>query len=125
MIKFRTDSMSKEHIGRLVQNMCDYIPEGLDVVVTVISDRCTRFNKHGEVIGDTIAIPLADKHTGFRVDIKNLVRTGSENNKLFTLEELSRNLEQVATRFYAGDIKVVDEFLQLYCLDGERPEGGS
>jgi hypothetical protein len=36
--------------------------------------------------------------------------------------ELLVLLHQMADRFYSGDIKVVDEFLQLYCLDEKRPE---
>ena len=32
------------------------------------------------------------------------------------------HLQQMADRFYAGDAKAVDEFLQLYCLDDKRPE---
>ena len=35
--------------------------------------------------------------------------------------EMLKHLQEVGRRFYAGDIKVVDEFLQLYCLDENRP----
>lgn len=35
--------------------------------------------------------------------------------------EMLRHLEELATRYYAGDALVVDEFLQLYCLDATRP----
>ena len=32
------------------------------------------------------------------------------------LEELGRNLRELGERFYVGDVAVVDEFLQLYCI---------
>lgn len=32
------------------------------------------------------------------------------------------HLQEMASRFYAGDVKAVDEFLQLYCLDDARPQ---
>ncbi len=36
--------------------------------------------------------------------------------------QLMKHLEHMATRFYAGDLTVVDEFLQLWCLDQDRPK---
>lgn len=41
----------------------------------------------------------------------------------FVLDEFTRHLWELADRFYSGEIEVVDEFLQLYCLDRHR-EGG-
>ena len=32
-----------------------------------------------------------------------------------------KHLDEMADRYYAGDIAAVDEFLQLYCLDEKRP----
>ncbi len=36
--------------------------------------------------------------------------------------EMLNHLEELGQRFYAGDIKVVDEFLQLYALDKYRKD---
>lgn len=36
------------------------------------------------------------------------------------LAEFLKNIQEMAQRYYDGDTKVVDEFLQLYCLDEER-----
>jgi hypothetical protein len=33
--------------------------------------------------------------------------------------EMATHLEEVAHRYYAGDVAVVDEFLQLYCFGEE------
>lgn len=53
---------------------------------------------------------LAEKHTGMRIDHSGI------------LGELDKHLVWMAERFYAGDIKAVDEFLQLWCLDDNRPK---
>lgn len=69
---------------------------------------------------------LAKKHTGMRVDHSGVLGRISkgcrvESHHRYILGEMERNLEEVARRFYAGDIKAVDEFLQLYCFDDHRP----
>lgn len=38
----------------------------------------------------------------------------------FSLEQLLEHLQELGNKFYAGDISVVDDFLQLYCLDEGR-----
>lgn len=40
----------------------------------------------------------------------------------FVLEEFMRHLWELGDRFYSGELEVVDEFLQLYCLDRQRKE---
>ena len=57
-----------------------------------------------------------------RVSIKGLIANYAKRG---TMDELLKHLREVATRYYAGDVAVVDEFLQLYCLDDERPKGGA
>jgi hypothetical protein len=70
---------------------------------------------------------LAENHTGMKVSAAGLlgrISRGSlvtEDNR-YTIGEMFRNMEEVASRFYAGDIKAVDEFFQLYCLDDDRPK---
>lgn len=66
---------------------------------------------------------LADKHTGMKVDATGLL--GSKRRSSFDAymrEQMLKHLEQMADRFYAGDVSAVDEFLQLYCLDDKRPK---
>jgi len=70
--------------------------------------------------------PLSSKHTGMRVNIEGAlrrIRSGGDGAD-FCLDELLKYLRLMAKEFYAGNIKIVDEFLQLYCLDGDRPKGG-
>ena len=64
---------------------------------------------------------FAKEHTGMKVCgsvIYRDVRGGK-----FMRQEMHRHLCEMARRYYAGDIAVVDEFLQLYCLgEKERAE---
>lgn len=69
-------------------------------------------------------VDLAADHTGMRVDYSGLI--GSAQRALLDdpgisemLRQLCRHLEELGRRWYAGDRKVVDEFLQLYCIESE------
>lgn len=68
---------------------------------------------------------LADKHTGMKISAAGIlgrIRDGRYYKELnFGCGEMLRHLEEMANRFYAGDPKAVDEFLQLYDLDDNRP----
>ncbi|BDX19657.1 hypothetical protein MFKK_24670 [Halopseudomonas aestusnigri] len=67
------------------------------------------------------AVPLAPKHQGMRISAAGMLnRVGGRLQ--FGAREMLKHLEEMATRYYAGDIAAVDEFLQLYCLDEKRPE---
>lgn len=69
---------------------------------------------------------LAKKHTGMMVDYTGLI--GQSANALVAgerepamagmLRQLQDHLTQLGQRWYAGDTAVVDEFLQLYCIEG-------
>lgn len=63
---------------------------------------------------------LADKHTGMRISASGvLLRVGGRLK--FGAQQMHEHLQEMASRYYAGDIRAVDEFLQLYCLDDNRP----
>lgn len=69
---------------------------------------------------------LAEKHHGMRVDHSGILGRISRgchirDDQRYVLGIMDKHLEEMAQRFYAGDIKAVDEFLQLYCLDEHRP----
>jgi hypothetical protein len=66
--------------------------------------------------------PLAKRHTGMRLNIEAHLVGPRRRGTKWALEQLHEHLKEVARRYYAGDIAVVDEFLQAYCLDDERPE---
>ena len=67
------------------------------------------------------AVPLAAKHHGMCISAHGLLaRVGGHLKG--GAREMLKHLEEMATRYYAGDIAAVDEFLQLYCLDEKRPE---
>ncbi len=65
---------------------------------------------------------LAADHQGMRVDYtgmlgqscRELNRTAPGRAEM--LRQLQGHITELGQRFYAGDLKVVDEFLQLYCV---------
>jgi hypothetical protein len=66
-------------------------------------------------------VPLAADHTGMRVDYQGLLRQARhglqrEPVNAEMLRQLTEHLTELGTRFYAGDLAAVDEFLQLYCI---------
>lgn len=63
---------------------------------------------------------LADKHHGMRISAPGILR---RVGGLFKpgAQKMLKHLHEMASRFYTGDVKAVDEFLQLYCLDEDRP----
>lgn len=73
---------------------------------------------------------LSEKHTGMRCSLEDLLSQSRRLLRLspegkpyaFMLDELEMHLKVLALKFYAGQISVVDEFLQLYSFDGTRPK---
>ena len=71
---------------------------------------------------------LAPRYNGMRIDIQGVLgrirddKYGKELN--YVCGTILQHLEELATRYYAGDVQAVDEFLQLYCLDKARPTEG-
>jgi hypothetical protein len=69
---------------------------------------------------------LAPNHKGMRVDHSGVLGRIAKGCKVrpdqrWILGEMDGHLEEMAKRFYAGEVSAVDEFLQLYCLDDCRP----
>lgn len=73
------------------------------------------------------ALILAADHKGMRVDYSGLfkeacraLRIGSKETALAEmLRQLEEHLTELGQRWYAGDAAVVDEMLQLYCIESE------
>lgn len=74
--------------------------------------------------------PLAADHTGWRVDYSGLLKQAREalehGEKEPALADMLRQLQghltELGRRWYAGDALVVDELLQLYCVENEASE---
>jgi len=70
---------------------------------------------------------LAEKRTGTKISAHGVlgrIRDGRYCKELnFACGEMLHHLEEMASRFYSGDVKAVDEFLQLYDLADKRPNG--
>lgn len=65
-------------------------------------------------------VPLANDHNGMKA---NGTRLLYQNHRGYTgmRKMMADHLREMATRYYSGDIKSVDEFLQLYCFgEAER-----
>jgi hypothetical protein len=68
---------------------------------------------------------LADDHKGMRVDYSglfkqataSLARGAREPALAEMLRQLKDHITELGTRWYAGDTAVVDEILQLYCVE--------
>ena len=66
---------------------------------------------------------LAEKHTGMKVDYRGLLgqvrraikRTAGGHEEM--LRQLEGHITELGQRWYAGDTAVVDELLQLYCVE--------
>jgi hypothetical protein len=69
---------------------------------------------------------LSEKKHGLRISARGVLGRVGGHLK-FGAREMLRHLEELAERYYSGDCAVVDEFLQLYCLDDKRPtrDGGA
>ena len=71
---------------------------------------------------------LAKKHTGMRVCARHMIKLGTsgkcQNRKgyAYQAEVMIGHLQEMADRYYAGDITAVDEFCQLYDFDQNRPK---
>lgn len=64
---------------------------------------------------------LAKDHEGMRIDYSGLLmqsRNSCRDKALaWMLRQLENHLTELGKRWYAGDQTVVDEFLQLYCIE--------
>lgn len=81
------------------------------------------------------AIPFAEDHKGTRVNYHGLLArcaksSGGMHGEL--LRQMQEHLTDLGQRFYDGDLAVVDEFLQFYCIGGgarsaakQEAEGGA
>lgn len=61
---------------------------------------------------------LATKHEGMMIEGLRVLRQNFSGASLMR-KEIAMNLEEVACRFYAGEVSVVDVFLQMYRI-GEK-----
>jgi len=73
---------------------------------------------------------LGPEHTGMRVNYRGLLlqsqsalQRGEEEPGLAEmLRQLQGHLKELGQRWYAGDVAVVDEILQLYCIEQQARE---
>ena len=69
---------------------------------------------------------LGETHAGMKISAEGIlgrIRDGRYNKGLnYSCGVMLAHLDEMAARFYAGDAKAVDAFLQLYCLDDKRPQ---
>lgn len=66
---------------------------------------------------------LAKDHAGMRVNGLRYLKQSSGQGYSYMRRGMAKHLEELGRRYYAGDVAVVDEFLQLYCIaETERAE---
>ena len=69
---------------------------------------------------------LGAKYTGMKISASGVLgRIGKgcivDNGLRFGCEQMLEHLQKTSKKFYAGDVKIVDEFFQMYGLDKHRP----
>ena len=69
-------------------------------------------------------IDLAAEHEGMRVDYHGLLRQAQDGLRgepgiAEMIRQLHDHLTELGRRWYTGDRRVVDEFLQLYCIESD------
>lgn len=67
---------------------------------------------------------LAKKHTGMRVDYSGMLRQARQGLRrepalAEMLRQLGEHMKELGSRWYEGDTAVVDEILQLYCVESD------
>lgn len=75
-----------------------------------------------------MCVPLAEDIKGMRISYKGLLTNAAAtlrkdaDGKYYreSLDQLRKHLEELAERYYSGDLEVVDEFLQLYRLGEDK-----
>lgn len=66
---------------------------------------------------------FAPDHKGMLVSASGILKRKESNKGLrYMREQMFEHLQTLATHYYAGNLAVVDEFLQLYCLGQEARE---
>lgn len=121
------NAMSAEDAARLVAcwNVCRGFDtahlENIDMVGSTLKGRFAALQ------AEMKAVPLAPDHEGMMVDYSGMLRQTinalprSSSVQAEMLRQFQGHLEELGKRFYAGDFKAVDEFLQLYCIaDDDR-----
>ena len=70
---------------------------------------------------------FAPDHKGFMIDYHGLLgqaqislKHNGEAGLAGMLEQLKNHMTQLGELYYSGDMAVVDEFLQLYCVADEE-----
>jgi hypothetical protein len=111
----------------LLSHIVDEVFDGAIEDASAIEDIYRVIAKH---FSSKVKPMLAEKHNGMKVNYRGLIRQSCE--ALYeheeggfyaeTLLELERNLKELGQRWYAGDVAVVDEFLQVYCIEEEARE---
>lgn len=84
------------------------------------------WNRRAALQSQPIAL-LAKKHTGMMVDYTGMIGQAREALKhgerspaiAEMLSQLARHLKELGEGWYSGDTAVVDEFLQLYCVEDD------
>lgn len=92
-----------------------------DEIVRVTQTDLDNAYKHGWDDALKNGTKLSKKYTGMRISASGVLNR-VKGFLGFGAKEMLKHLREMATKYYAGDIAAVDEFLQLYCLDDDRLE---
>jgi hypothetical protein len=118
-------TMTRELMGKIVDDVFDGALEHTGVIEEIY-DAIKRHETPAPAPQMTGPV-LAPKHTGLRVDYSGLLKNARhglrrEPGTAEMLNQLEEHLSELGRRSYDGDTAVVDEFLQLYCIQRVRRE---
>lgn len=65
---------------------------------------------------------FSEEHQGMRVCISGILGPRNSKGDKYMRSELLGHLETVAEKYYAGEVAIVDAFLQFYCLSDKHRE---
>lgn len=118
----------------------DYLPQSADATDNWQPHAWVVLAIQAAAVGTPAApgIDLSDEHKGMRVDYHGLLRQvhgglAGEPGLAEMVRQLHSHMTELGRRWYAGDRRVVDELLQLYCIEPDArralidasPKGGS
>jgi hypothetical protein len=94
----------------------------------LVGECIEHFSARVSRLAEAEGFPFSKDHDGMRISLDGAIRNAiramknDDTGSAWTLEELQRTLHLVEYQFYKGNIKVVDEFLQLWALDKPRSD---
>ncbi|MBY4947046.1 hypothetical protein K6V92_10490 [Cupriavidus respiraculi] len=109
-------ALTDGEIAKVLNELRDIAMEFANAHRLPLLDRASESRAEGRIC------LLADDHSGMRVDYQGLFKQSQsalrrEPGLAEMLRQLQAHMQELGRRWYSGDTAVVDELLQLYCVE--------